>query len=205
MKIRILIADDHAIVRYGLSSLFSTQKDMEIVGCAKDGVEAVQLALSKRPDVVVMDLSMPRMDGSEATAELHKKLPSAKVLLLTSFMTSDGIAHALEAGAAGAITKTTEDKVLIPSVRKIAAGKRVISPEIQQYLDENPPISKLSGQQNAILHSITRGLSNSDIAKLLNIRQDSVEKYIRKLFAKLGAANRAEAVAIALRKHLLKI
>ena len=205
MKIRILIADDHAIVRYGLSSLFSTQKDMEIVGCAKDGVEAVQLALSKRPDVVVMDLSMPRMDGSEATAELHKKLPSAKVLLLTSFMTSDGIAHALEAGAAGAITKTTEDKVLIPSVRKIAAGKRVISPEIQQYLDENPPISKLSEQQNAILHSITRGLSNSDIAKMLNIRQDSVEKYIRKLFAKLGAANRAEAVAIALRKHLLKI
>ena len=205
MKIKILIADDHAIVRYGLSSLFSTQKDMEVVGCAKDGVEAVQLALDKKPDVIVMDLSMPRMDGSEATAELHEKLPSAKVLLLTSFMTSDGIAHAFEAGAAGAITKTTEDKVLIPSVRKIAAGERVISPEIQQYLDENPPVPKLSEQQNAILHSITRGLSNSDIAKMLNIRQDSVEKYIRKLFAKLGAANRAEAVAIALRKHLLKI
>ena len=205
MKIKILIADDHAIVRYGLSSLFRTQKDMEVVGCAKDGAEVVRLALENRPDVVVMDLSMPQMDGAVATAELQRKLPSAKVLLLTSYLTSDGIAHALKAGALGAITKTTEDKVLIPTVRKIASGERVISPEISQYLDENPPVPRLSEQQSAILQSITRGLSNADIAKLLDIRQDSVEKYIRKLFAKLGAANRAEAVAIALRKQLLKI
>jgi len=204
-KIRLLIADDHAIVRYGLASLFATQDDMEVIGQAKDGNEVVSLALELKPDVVIMDLMMPGMDGVAATAALHAQVPETKVLILTSFTTADGIAHALQSGAVGAVTKTTEDDELIPAVRRIVAGERVISPDISEHLSDDPPVPKLSQRQNEILGSIIRGLSNDDIATTLGIRRDSVRKYVKTLFAKLGAANRAEAVATALRKHLLKI
>ena len=204
-KIRILIADDHAIVRYGLASLFATQDDMEVIGQAKDGNETVRLALKLKPDIIIMDLMMPGLDGAAATSILKERQPSTKVLILTSFTTADGIAHALSAGAVGAVTKTTEDDELIPTIRRIMSGERVISPDIAQHLNDDPPVPKLSPRQHEILGQIIRGLSNDDIATALGIRSDSVRKYVKALFAKLGAANRAEAVATALRKYLLKI
>ena len=203
MKTRILIADDHAIVRYGLASLIATQSDMEVVGQAKTGADAVQLALKTRPDLIVMDLLMPKMDGAEATAVLHERLPSAKVVILTSFIASDGIAHALESGAAGAIMKTADDADILSALRRIAAGARVISPDIEKQLATDPPVAELSPRQRDILGDIVRGLTNRDIALRLGIRKDSVEKHIKVLLAKIGAANRTEAVAIALRKQLL--
>jgi len=205
MKTKILIADDHAIVRYGLASLIATQADMEVVGQAKNGKEAVDLALKTNPDIVIMDLSMPKMDGAEATAVLRERLPAAKVVILTSFVASDGIAHALENGAAGAIMKTTDDSAILPALRKIAAGNKVISPDIQKELKGNPPIAVLSPRQKEILGGIVRGLTNKDIATQLGIRKDGVEKHVKILLAKIGAANRSEAVAIALKKQLLKI
>ena len=205
MKIRILIADDHAIVRYGLASLIATQDDMDVVGQARNGKEAVDLALKANPDVVIMDLSMPKMDGAEATRVLHERLPSARVVILTSFVASDGIAHALENGAAGAIMKTTDDSAILPALRKIAAGERIVSPDIRRQLASNPPVPELSPRQRDILDAIVRGLTNRDIATQLGIRKDGVEKHVKVLLAKIGAANRTEAAAIALRKHLLKI
>ena len=203
MKIRILIADDHAIVRYGLASLITTQSDMEVVGQAKNGKEAVALALTTNPDIVIMDLAMPKMDGAAATAVLREKVPGAKVVILTSYVASDGIAHALDNGAAGAIMKTTDDSDILPALRKIARGARVISPDIQKQLKVDPPIAELSPRQKEVLDGIVRGLTNKDIATQLGIRKDGVEKHVKVLLAKIGAANRAEAVAIALRKHLL--
>ena len=205
MKIKLLIADDHAIVRYGLASLIGTQPDMEVVGQAKNGAEAVSLALKTAPDVIVMDLSMPKIDGDEATAVPREKMPSAKVVILTSFIASDGIAHALEAGAAGAIMKTTDDSSILPMLRKIAAGERVISPDIRKQLAANPPVAELTPRQRDILSAIVNGQTNKEIATRLGIRKDGVEKHVKIIFSKIGAANRAEAVAIALRKHLLKI
>ena len=205
MKIKILIADDHAIVRYGLASLIATQPDMEVVGQARNGKEAVDLALKANPDIVIMDLSMPKMDGVEATSVLHDRLPSVRIVILTSFVASDGIAHALDRGAAGAIMKTTDDSALLPALRKIAAGEQVISPDIRKQLAANPPVPERSPRQRDILEAIVRGLTNRDIATQLGIRKDSVEKHIKILLSKIGAANRTEAVAIALRKHLLKI
>ena len=205
MKIKILIADDHAIVRYGLASLIATQDDMEVVGQARNGKEAVDLALKANPDIVIMDLSMPKMDGVEATSVLHDRLPSARVVILTSFVASDGIAHALDRGAVGAIMKTTDDSALLPALRKIAAGERVISPDIRRQLAANPPVPELSPRQRDILEAIVRGLTNRDIASQLGIRKDGVEKHVKALLAKIGAANRTEAVAIALRKQLLKV
>jgi len=206
MKIlRILLADDHAVVRIGLASLLESESDMTVVGQAKNGEEAVKLAHKLKPDIIIMDLMMPKMDGAIATATLVDELPGIKVIVLTSYGASDGVAHALEAGAVGAIMKTAEDATLVSAIRKVASGGRVISPEIRQLLADDPPVPELTPRQREILASITRGLTNKDIAAELGIRHDGVDRHVNAILAKIGAANRAEAVAIALRKHLLKI
>ena len=203
-KIRVLIADDHAIVRMGLASLLGTKKDIEVVGETEDGEETVRKALKLAPDVIIMDLMMPKKDGVEATADIHRQLPNTKIMILTSFGTSDGIAHALAAGASGALMKSTEFSEFVSAIRSLAAGGRVIAPEIERQLAEDPPVPDLTPRQSEILHSITRGLTNADIAKQLGIREDSVKEHINAIFVKLGASNRSEAITIALRKHLVK-
>ena len=203
--IRVLIADDHTIVRIGLKTLLGAEKDIEVVGEAKNGEMAIKEALRLLPDVIIMDLMMPKMDGASATAALHEKLPNAKVIILTTFGSSDGIAHAIESGATGALMKTADDADLISTIRSVASGKTVISPEIKRLLAEDPPIPVLTSRQIEVLQSMTRGLTNRDIAKQLGIRQDGVNEHVAAILTKIGAANRTEAVAIALRKHLLKL
>ena len=202
-KIKVLIADDHAVVRSGLAAILDTEADIKVVGLAKNGAEAVGTALAAKPDVVIMDIRMPVMDGAEATAELREKLPDAKVLVLTSFGEADGVALALKSGAAGAITKTAEDAELISVIRNIAAGGKYISTEIEKLLTESPPVPKLTPRQREILAYMTKGLTNVEIAKILRIRKDTVEEHVNLLLAKLYASNRTEAVAIAMRKQLI--
>ena len=204
-KIRILIADDHAIVRTGLASLLNRQRDFEVVSQAKNGDETVAAALRDRPDVVIMDLMMPGKDGTEATTEIHATLPQTKILILTSFGTSDGIAHALQAGASGALVKTTENDELIDAIRRVAVGETVISPELENMMKNDPPLPELSPRQRAILQSMTDGLTSKEIGKKLGLKKDTIDKHINALLAKTGAVSRTQAVAIALRKHLLKI
>ena len=203
-KIKVLIADDHAIVRMGLASLLGTKKDIEVVGGAEDGEETVRKALKLTPNVIIMDLMMPKKDGVAATAEIHRHLPETRIMILTSYGTSDGIAHALAAGASGALMKSTEFSEFVSAIRTLAAGGRVIAPEIERQLAEDPPVPDLTPRQSEILHSITRGLTNADIARQLGIREDSVKEHINAIFVKLGASNRSEAITIALRKHLVK-
>ena len=202
-KIKVLIADDHTVVRSGLAAILDTEADIEVVGLAKNGAEAVETALAAKPDVVIMDIRMPVMDGAEATAQLREKLPDAKVLVLTSFGEADGVALALKSGAAGAITKTAEDAELVTVIRNIAAGSNYVSPEIEKLLTESPPVPKLTPRQHEILAYMTKGLTNVEIAKILRIRKDTVEEHVNLLLAKLYASNRTEAVAIALRKQLI--
>ena len=201
---RILIADDHAIVRMGLASLLGTQDGFEVVGDAEDGEMAVKKALKLKPDVVIMDLMMPKKDGAEATAEIHAALPETKILILTTFGTSDGIANALNSGASGALMKNSPNDQLVKALRTVAAGGRAISDEVERLLEEDPPAKALTPRQMEILEGMTRGLTNQDIATELGIREDRVKGHVNTIFAKLGAANRTEAVAIALRKSLLK-
>lgn len=203
--IKVVIADDHAIVRMGLASLLGTQRDIEVVGEAEDGESAISKTVELNPDIVIMDLMMPKKDGVVATKEIHELLPDVKILILTSYGTSDGIAHALAAGASGALMKSTEFSEFVAALRRVMGGERVVAPEIARQLAEDPPVPKLTPRQTEILLSITRGLTNSDIAKQFGIREDSVKEHTNTIFAKLGASNRSEAVAIALRKHLLKI
>lgn len=204
-NIRVLIADDHAVVRMGLSAMLGLESDIEVVGQAKNGIEAVAESLRLKPDVVVLDLMMPKKDGVEATAELCAKLPTAKVIILTTFSTSDGIAHALDSGASGAVFKGAEETDLVSAIRKVANDERYLSPEIKRQLASDPPVPELTPRQLDILRSMTQGLTNKDIAKQLGIRPDGVNLHVIEILKKIGAANRTEAVAIALRKHLLKM
>ena len=203
-KIRILIADDHAIVRMGLATLLGAQDGFEVVGEASNGEQAVSRALKLRPDVVVMDLVMPKKDGVAAATELREKLPAAKCLILTSFGSAEEMHAALKSGATGILLKSTANSKLVSAIKKVAAGKTVIADDVEQLLSEEESIPELSPRQHEILESITRGLSNAQIAIQLDISAESVKTHMAKLFAKLGAASRAEAVAIALRKRLLR-
>ena len=204
-KIRILIVDDHAIVRTGLAALLGSIPDFEIVGEASNGSIAVSKAIKLNPDVIVMDLVMPKMGGVEATTEILSKLPDTRILILTSFGTSEELSRVFSAGATGAILKNTANSALVSSIRRIAKGNRVVSPEIENMLANEPPIPELSSRQRDILESLTRGLTNNEIAMQFEISPESVKTHIAKLFEKRGAGNRSEAVSIALRKHLLKL
>ena len=202
-KTRVLIADDHSVVRTGLAAILSFEKDLEDVGEAEDGVRAVQLAKRLKPDVVIMDLMMPVLDGVGATQRIAAEAPSAKVLILTSYGSAPDIRRALDAGAHGAIMKSEADEVLLKAIWTIGAGGRFVAREIENALKTETNV-ELSERQRDLLASITRGLSNDDIAKLLGSSTSAVKQRLTVLFSKLGAANRTEAATIALKKQLLK-
>ena len=203
-KIRILIADDHKIVRDGLAALLGTKRDLEVIGTVGNGQEAVEKALALKPNVVIMDLMMPIMDGVEATREIRKAAPTVQILVLTTFGTSDGIAHAIQAGALGAMMKSADHEELAEAIRKVAGGEQAISEEVALQMKIDPPVPNLTPRQMEILDSMVRGLNNLDIAKQLGIRRDGVKEHVNAILTKIGASNRTEAVTIALRKHLLK-
>ena len=153
-KTSVLIIDDHAILRMGLSSLLNAKNDIEVVGDAANGKVGIQKALKLKPDVVIMDLMMPGMDGTETTRQLLAKDPDSKVLILTTFGTSDGIAHALEAGARGAVMKNCDFGELVMAIRSVARGSRYVSPEIERIIAKDPPVAPLSPRQAELLGDV---------------------------------------------------
>jgi len=203
--IRIVIADDHKLMRMGLVSLFNVQRDMKVVGEAEDGEAAVELVRSLKPDIVILDLMMPKMSGAEAVSAIMSFAPGTGIVVLSSFTNSVDMARAISNGARGAQAKESPTEDLVDAIRAVAAGGTAINPEIAQFIKEDPPPSTLTERQMEILKSVTRGLSNKDIAKQFNISPVSVKKHLTVIFAKLGAATRAEAVATALNRHLLKM
>lgn len=203
--IRILIADDHTLLRHGLMMLLRPQKDLSIVADARNGEEAVRLVKKHKPDVVIMDLAMPVMDGVEATRQIREAVPTTHVLILTSFGTSADIAHAIQSGASGALVKDASNEELLSAIRTIAAGGQAFSREIKTQLKKEPTPPELTKRQLEILTSTVNGQASDAIAAKLGISAYTVNQHLDAIRKKLGAANRAEAVAIALRKHLLKI
>jgi DNA-binding NarL/FixJ family response regulator len=203
--IRILIADDHAVVRHGLRSILQIEKDFQIVGEASNGTEAVKMARELNPHVVIMDLIMPEKSGSKATAQILAERPKTRILLLTTFGTADDVAKALEAGAAGALMKTSDESEIISSIRTVAAGGHAVSDEIKRLMAESPPAPELTPRQLEILNSMSHGYSNAEIAQVFGISEFSVREHVANIMTKLDASNRAEAVATALRKDLLKV
>jgi len=204
-QIKVIVADDHAVVRIGLVALLESEKDIAVVGEVGDGEETVRRVRELKPDVVLMDLVMPRKNGIEATAEIKRDRPGTKVLVLTTFSNADDIAQALEAGADGALLKSADYAEVVSALRTVVRGGRCVSDEISKMLKEQAPQPDLSERQQEILASMARGLTNADIGIQLGITADGVKFHISSILAKIGAANRSEAVAIALKKHLLKI
>ena len=203
-KTTILIADDHSIVRMGLSALLGYQPGFKVVGEAEDGEEAVAKATELKPDIVIMDLVMPKLDGAEATRAIRDKCPDIKVLILTTFGTSADVARAVSAGASGALMKDISNDDFLNALHAVVRGEKVFSQEIEQTVKEEAEVPTLTQRQLEILHSVTRGLSNAEIARQFGISMDGVKRHIMAICRKLGASNRSEAVAIALRRQLLK-
>ena len=203
-KTRILIVDDHALLRHGLKSIIQYQKDMEIVGEAENGKVAAKQAKPLLPDLVVMDLVMPVMDGVEATRLIKAASQQTKILILTTFGTSADISRALDAGASGAVMKDTPDDKLLSAMRRIAKGETVLSPDIEHMLRNEPEPPKLTERQLDILDALARGFTNRDIALQLGLKPSGVRVHIDAILSKLNAATRTEAVAIAIQRHLLK-
>ena len=204
-KIRILLTDDHILFRIGLKTLINAQRDLDVVGEASDGAEAVALYDKLEPDVVIMDLMMSGTDGAEATRLIRESHLDAKVIILTSFSTSADLARALSYGAVGAQLKGLSTDNLLAAIRTVAAGGMAIEPEVQKLVraQEKPP--QLTDRQAEILKAVVEGLTTDSIAKQQGISPSAVKQHVALICNKLGAATRSEAVAIALRKHLLKI
>ena len=204
-KIRILIADDHMLMRPGISTLVSTDKSMTVVGEARNGREAVELAGSLRPDVVIMDLMMPEMSGGEATKAIHEAHPGIKIVILTTFGTSAELATAVTNGAVGVLLKDKVEMDLQSTIRFVVAGNQVIPTRLLAQIEEDKAMGKLTDRQMEILASVAEGQSNADIALQFGLSEITVKKHLSAIFERLGVANRSEAVSLAFRKQMLKV
>jgi DNA-binding NarL/FixJ family response regulator len=204
-KIRILIADDHMLMRMGISTLVSTDKSMTVVGEARNGREAVELAGSLRPDVVIMDLMMPEMSGGEATKAIHEAHPGIKIVILTTYGTSAELATAVTNGAVGVLLKDKVEMDLLSTIRFVVAGNQVIPTRLLAQIEEDKAMGKLTDRQMEILASVAQGQSNADIALQFGLSEITVKKHLSAIFERLGVANRSEAVSLAFRKQMLKV
>lgn len=202
-KIRVILADDHPLMREGLAAVINAQSDMEVVAEAGDGPAAVRAFSLHHPDVLVMDLRLPLMDGVQATEAIRKEYPRARVLVLTTYLTDQYIYDALRAGAQGYLLKTTERSELLNSIRRIHMGLRCISPEIKNRMKEDLTPPNLTSREMEVLHLIVKGLSNKEIANGLKITESTVKYHIGLIISKLGVSDRTQAAIAALQRGLI--
>ena len=210
--IRILIADDHPIVREGLRGLLSVKPGFEVVGEAEDGIEAVLLATSLKPDVVILDLEMPRKNGYDALIEIRRAEPSIRVLILTSFSKDQKINACLEAGAMGCLLKDSAPQELIRAIRDVHRGEKALHPAIARRLlnaqsspqPENNP-NDLTDRETDVLRLIAQGLTNQEIADALVISVPTVRTHINHLLSKLNLTSRSQAILYALRNNIASL
>jgi len=214
-KISVLLAEDHAVVREGLAELIRREADMEVVGQAGDGEEAVRMVTQLRPDIVLMDIAMPGLNGIEATRQIKLTLPQAKILVLTAYDNPEFVAAMIEAGAVGYLLKNVRGKELTNAIRSAFEGESVLHPAIAKVVfsqlrnpqsrpaHEKPDV--LSERELQVLRKGAEGMSNKQIATLLNIGPRTVQTHWRNIFDKLGVYSRTEAIVYCLRKGWLNL
>ncbi|HEV8603539.1 MAG TPA: response regulator transcription factor [Gaiellaceae bacterium] len=209
-RIRVLIADDHAVVREGLRTFIGLQEDLEVVGEAADGREAVAAAERLRPDVVLMDLVMPHLDGVEAIRRIRERRPSARVIVLTSFIEDTKLFPALQAGAAGYLLKDVEPRELSRAIRAVAAGEALLDPSVTARLlrelaePERRKVDVLTERERQVLALIARGLSNKQIAAELVLSEKTVKTHVSHVLSKLQLTDRTQAALWAVRAGLVE-
>ena len=211
--IRVLIVDDHEIVREGLQILLSEEADFEVVGAAEDGLSAVRLAETKKPDVILMDLVIPGIDGIEATRRIVNNNPEARVLVLTTFADDQHVREAIQAGATGYLLKDVLKADLLRALRDAAAGRPSLHPEVQQHLmrevagktsapEQMPPHASLTEREVSTLRLLAAGRSNKEIAAALHLTEGTVKGYVSTIFDKLDVEDRTQAALYAVRHGL---
>jgi NarL family two-component system response regulator LiaR len=211
--IRVLIADDHGIVRKGLTVLLATERDIKVVGEAQDGLEAVQKAGSLKPDVVLMDLVMPNMDGIEATRKITEAHPKVKVLVLTSFAADDKVFPAVKAGALGYLLKDSSPEELVEAIHRVHRGEPSLEPDIARKVlqeishpsKEQPSSDPLTERELEVLRLISQGLSNKEIASKIFIAEWTVRTHVSNILGKMHLASRTQAALHALRSGLASL
>jgi DNA-binding NarL/FixJ family response regulator len=212
MPIRILIADDHGIVAEGLKHLIEAQSDMEVVALVGDGREAVQQAREVQPDVVLMDLSMPELNGADATRAILERDPKCRVIVLSMYAQREYVRRALKAGAAGYVVKRSAAKEVVEAIRTVHAGQRYLSPRVadvvlEDYTDDKQDdlLARLSGREREVLQLLAEGRTGAEIAQRLSLSQKTVETYRARLVEKLGIRDVAGLVRFAIQKGLVSL
>ncbi|HEY0760722.1 MAG TPA: response regulator transcription factor [Acidisarcina sp.] len=201
--IRILVVDDHHVVRQGLVALINTVPSMTVVGQGADGRQAIDLFREHKPDVTLMDLRMPVLNGVEAIVEIRRESPNARIIVLTTFDGDEDIYRALQAGARGYLLKGMESDVLMEAIRSVHAGKSRIPAAVSQRLAERMSTSELTGREMDVLRQIVAGHSNKEIGGVLNISEATVKTHINSLLSKLGVTDRTQAATTALQRGLV--
>ena len=206
--IRVVVVDDHAMVRRGLASFLKTSADLQLVGEAANGEEAIRLCDEILPDVVLMDMLMPVMNGADATRAICRKHPHMRVIVLTSYKDGEQVRNALEAGAIGYLIKDVSGEDLVRAIRAAHVGRATLSPDVAQTLVEAanqppPPGLNLTEREHQVLAAMVEGLNNKQIAEKLIVSLSTVKSHVSNILMKLGITSRTEAVSIALRSHML--
>ena len=203
--IRLLLVDDHPVLRAGLAKVLNYQPGIKVVAQADDGATAIALWRTHRPDVMLLDLSMPGMDGIETLERLHAEFPEARVLMLTSSDAPEDIRHALKAGAGGYVTKNVRRAELVAAIRDVFAGERAIGESVARQLAADEAGGAVSRRELEVLGLVRQGFTNAEIGRLLGISERTAKAHVGALLVKLQAADRAEAVARGFERGLLKV
>jgi two-component system, NarL family, response regulator len=203
--IRVIVADDHPVVRAGLGAVIAEQDDLELVAEAENGATAVALFREHHPDVALMDLRMPVMDGVEAIREITTEFPEARILALTTYEGDADIRRALDAGASGYLLKDMLLTEVLTAVRAVHRGERVIPITVAERLAEFPERSDLTERETEVLQLVARGLSNKEVARAIGRTDETVKIHLKNAFAKLAVADRTEAVTVALTRGLIHL
>jgi DNA-binding NarL/FixJ family response regulator len=203
--IRVLCVDDHPLVRKGIASILANEADMQLVGEAGNGREAVQMFRQTHPDVILMDLRMPELDGIEATRIIRKDQPDARIIALTSYDGDQDIYRALEAGVRGYLLKEMVHTEVLRAIRTVHSGKRLMPQEVAERLSEYFPQVALTPREVEVLSLVARGLANKEIAEKLGTASGTVKMHIQNILAKLGASDRTHAVTIAMERGILHL
>jgi len=206
VSIRLLVVDDHPVVRAGIVGLLAGEPDLEVVGEAADGAQACDLAAALQPDVVLMDLRMPVMDGTTATERILAATPTVRVVVLTTYETDADILRAVEAGATGYLLKDTPRDDLVAAVRAVAGGETVLAPSVARRLvaGVRNAAERLTARELEVLAAVARGGSNAQIGVELFISEATVKTHLLRIFAKLGVDDRTRAVTVALERGILR-
>ena len=205
LPIRVLAADDHPMVRAGLAAVIDAEPDMELVGEAATGREALELCRQHRPDVILMDLRMPGMDGLAATRAILGEFPGARIVMLTTYDGDEDIHRALEAGAKGYLLKDMLRTEVLNTIRAVHRGQKAIPPVVAARLAEYVPRIQLSGRELEVLELVAKGLSNKEIARVIGRAEETVKVHLKNIFDKLGVEDRTEAVTTALQRGIIHI